>query len=307
MFPVIPFILLAAFAFPWDHGPHKGAGREWWYFSGMLKDQYGKDYSFCYIILRFLGLKYCLVVSNIVDLGTGRLVFGEVERCPITIFEKPSDGDWYIGYLGGRVFVIRIRKPSFSLDLRVRGLKPLVLHGDSGYINMGGKGETSAYYSYTRMSAEGVMIARGETLELTGDAWMDHQWGSWSAGSRYDWFSFRFEDTTELMLYRFREEDGRPMAEYLTGTYVDRNGNSTVIEDFQANPQDHYWIESDSVKRYPLRWRVKVPSLGIDVSVEALAEDQFFWLDERHLIWEGACRITEGNKKGYCFLEMAGY
>ena len=295
-------------------------GKEWWYFNGILEDQDGREYSFCYIVFYFLGLKNNIAVLNIVNLGTGRLVFGRVEKYPIASFENPSDilnfrmGNSYLRYAGKNTFALDIREMGFSLDLTLHGLKPPVLHGDSGYILMGGQDtvsgddtEKSAYYSCTRMTAEGAMIARGETLRLKGDAWMDHQWGKWDTGERYDWFSFRFGDSTELMLYRFRDEEGKTLEQYLVGTYVDRDGNPTAINDFHAEPLGHYWIESDSVRKYPLRWRVQVPSQGIEVTLEAIAEDQFFWLDEKHLVWEGACRVTRGNREGYCFLEMVGY
>ena len=52
---------------------------------------------------------------------------------------------------------------------------------------------------------------------FTGTAWFDHQWGNFAnvpSASHWDWFSCRFDDRTELMLYRFR--DG-----HMNGTAVD--------------------------------------------------------------------------------------
>ncbi len=302
---------LTGFTFPRDHGPHEDTANEWWYFSGVLNDDGGTTYSYCYIVFRFP--RTGIWVFNMTNLETGEPVFGGVEIYPLTARNKAlldtldlTIENRYLRYAGKDSFAFGFDEPAFSLDLLAFGLKPPVLHGDDGYVVVG-EYDTSAYYSFTRMAAKGKMVLRNETKILWGDAWMDHQWGRWDAGKRYDWFSFRFEDGTEMMLYRFRDEEGNPVEQYQLGTYIDEKGNRLVFKDFQADPLGHFWIVTDSSGKYPLRWRVRVPSLGIDVTIDATTEDQFFWLDKRHLVWEGVCRITSGNKKGYCFLEMVGY
>ncbi len=56
------------------------------------------------------------------------------------------------------------------------------------------------------------------------------------AGSAHrDWFSCRFDDRSELMLYQFRDRtSGRPLARFRTGSYVPRRGHAIAIGDFQA-------------------------------------------------------------------------
>ena len=82
----------------------------------------------------------------------------------------------------------------------------------------------SHYYSATRMRATGTLRVGGKKVALGGESWFDHQWGSYRDDPRafdWDWFSCRFDDDTELMLYQFLDrQTGRPLAGFANGTFV---------------------------------------------------------------------------------------
>ena len=84
------------------------------------------------------------------------------------------------------------------------------------------------------MKAGGIIVngRAEESSTFTGTAWFDHQWGNFTndpSASHWDWFSCRFDDRTELMLYRFR--DG-----HASGTAVDRAGHGRLVTSFAAKP-----------------------------------------------------------------------
>src|SRR5436853_91905 len=82
--------------------------------------------------------------------------------------------------------------PAASLSLSARPEKPYVLHGGgTGFIQQS-LGGSSAYYSATRMAARGAFTTHGHRITFTGEAWLDHQWGSFQKDPRafnWDWFS----------------------------------------------------------------------------------------------------------------------
>ena len=67
----------------------------------------------------------------------------------------------------------------FAIDLRLDEGRRAVLHGDRGYSRKGtAPGNASFYYSLTRMPTRGTVTLDGRTIEVTGQSWMDHEFGT---------------------------------------------------------------------------------------------------------------------------------
>jgi len=179
-----------------------------------------------------------------------------------------------------------------------------------------GRGRASHYYSLTRLRTEGSLIVRGETLPVSGWSWMDHEFGSTELASDqvgWDWWSLQFEDGTELMLYNIRKKDGRPDP-YSAGTWVAADGRATRLRqsDFKVAVLDR-WTSPHTKGVYPMKWRLSVPSIGLDVTVTPTFPDQE--LDTAKstqvIYWEGAA-TAEGTLagrplKGRAYVELTGY
>jgi predicted secreted hydrolase len=158
-----------------------------------------------------------------------------------------------------------------------------------------GKAESS-YYSATNMSASGTITTASRTIGLKGAAWFDHQWGGFESDPsalRWDWFSCRFDDRTELMLYRFR--DGQ-----MNGTAVDSAGRGRLVTAFTAKPGAR--VLRAAGRRWPLEWRLDVPAEHLTERLHAIVPDQLFRSAVLPTFWEGAVRAT-GTKRGVCFVE----
>ena len=121
-------------------------------------------------------------------------------------------------------------------------------------------------------------------------------------GHRYswDWFSCRFDDWTELMLYRFRDRQGRPLRAYRNGTYVQASGRSRPVTGFDVRAGDR--VLEAAGHRWPLDWRVDVPSLHIEVRLRSIVSNQLFRGVLVPTFWEGAATAS-GTKTGICFVE----
>ena len=71
---------------------------------------------------------------------------------------------------------------------------------------------------------------------------------------------------------------------------------------------DH-WTSPETGTRYPSRWRVRVPSQGLDLIVEPWLEGQE--MRTSFVYWEGAVRVsgTSGSTcaLGQGYVELTGY
>jgi predicted secreted hydrolase len=181
--------------------------------------------------------------------------------------------------------------------------KPYALHGVGGVIHQS-LGGTSAYYSAPLMRAHGSFSAGGHRVTFTGTAWLDHQWGSFQNDPRafnWDWFSCRFDDRTELMLYRFRDRTtGKPLAAYASGTFDGVDGQTLHISAFTAAHDGRVLHEAG--RDWPLDWHVTVPAVHLDLRLRSLARHQLFLGILVPTFWEGAATVT-GTKTGHCFVE----
>lgn len=118
------------------------------------------------------------------------------------------------------------------------------------------------------------------------------------------------------MLFHIRRKDGS-VDPYSAGTYVDASGKSTRLaeSDFSLQPVGESWRSKESGAVYPIRWRVGVPRLGLQMEVRTPLEAQEFFAPSNSAItptyWEGAIQV-EGNRgaasvHGVGYLEMTGY
>src|SRR5262245_6104940 len=140
---------------------------------------------------------------------------------------------------------------------------------------------------------------------------MDHEWFTHQLDASqvgWDWFSIQLEDGRDLMLFQLRTKTGS-IDPNSSGTWVDARGAGRRLDarDFSLEPA-RAWVSPKSKARYPVSWRIRVPSLGLDLHCDAT-------LDGQELIsadsagpsyWEGAVRYT-GSAAGVGYLEMTGY
>lgn len=166
------------------------------------------------------------------------------------------------------------------------------------------------------MEAEGDITWHGATEHFTGSAWMDREFGTWTATENqkgWDWFSLQFENNSELMVYYIRDGAGRP-SKFSSGSFVDHDGGRTHLarEDFEVEPTG-YWRSPQTGAIYPSGWRLRVARLSIDVRVTPVIKDQE--LDTRGttmiVYWEGACdvegRMRDAETRGRAYVELVGY
>ena len=205
----------------------------------------------------------------------------------------------------------------YGIELTLSPAKPPAIHGSQGVSRKGSKPEeASHYYSLTRLSTTGTLTVKGKRIPVTGQSWMDHEFGSGELSSDlvgWDWFSLQLATGDELMWYRLRREDGQadPAS---SGTWVGVNGQtmSLTTESIRLDELDR-WTSPRSGARYPSRWRLSSKDLDLVVDIDPLLNDQELITrrSTRVTYWEGAVRITGTLRgkpvAGQGYVELTGY
>lgn len=225
--------------------------------------------------------------------------------------------DWSLESLAhgdDSAFNVRLRAADkgYAFDLSLNAQSPVVLNGDAGLSRKSSApGAASYYYSIPRLAVEGTVERDGQPLEVSGLAWLDREWGSGSLGSDqqgWDWFALQFDDGSALMFYSLRKRDGR-RDEHSAGTWLASDGSTQALsnDDVLIDVND-FW-NSPRGGRYPARWRLRVPSLALDVDIRPRLADQELPTDPRY--WEGAATIqgtrAGTNVAGRAYVELVGY
>jgi predicted secreted hydrolase len=293
---------------PRDHFGHPASSIEWWYFTALVHDSEGQRFSVFFTLFSSRGL--LLPVAQVRDLQTGNVVGQSEQVGPGRVGPASLD----VSIRGSRLryqptadtWTFSNSGPRLHLSLRQRPEKPYALHGNgTGVIRQSTAGR-SQYYSDTRMRASGTLRVGGKTVTVTGESWLDHQWGNFLNDPRafnWDWFSCRFNDRSELMLYQFLDrKTGRPLASFRNGTFVNRSGHAFGLTAFTAahgtrvlRAAGHAW---------PLDWNLRVPRLGLNEHVRALFPNQLVRTTSLPTFWEGAAQAT-GSYTGTCFVEIS--
>ena len=324
------------FEFPRDHGPHPEFRHEWWYLTGNLVSPSGERFGFELTLFRFAltppdpiarplpaqtaaspwrARQVYMAHFAITDVSRRRFRFAQkYERDALGLAGAAADrvwlDDWRIG--GQPHWTVHAQQKDYELRLDVESLPAPILNGDRGLsVKSGEPGAASYYYSIPRVGVRGQITREHTPVPVTGTAWLDREWGSGSLGSTeagWDWYALQLDDGGALMFYALRNKDGS-REPHSAGTWVDPSGRAHPLSsgDVQIDVGDH-WTNSRGA-RYPSRWRMRIPSLDLDVDVKPVLQDQELGTKPRY--WEGAVDVSgvrAGSKaSGRGYVELVGY
>jgi len=326
------------FIFPEDHGPHPGFRTEWWYFTGNLTSEDNKQFGYQFTIFRtalskdsnegkseWSSNQIYMAHFAVTDISENEFYYDErfsrngngLAGAQIDPFKVWLE-DWQINQISDNAVFelpklnIKARSDKAEIDFDVESVKPLVLQGDSGLSQKGkGEGNASYYYSYTKLKTEGKIKIDGKDFTVNGYSWMDREWSTSALSDDqkgWDWFALQLDDSTEIMYYQMRKNDGSPDI-FSKGTIIDDNGSvRTVNKEDVTLEVTEYW-DSPEGEKYPSGWMLKIPSENIELRLTPAVKEQLMNVSVRY--WEGAVKI-EGMKngseiKGRGYVELTGY
>lgn len=301
---------------------------EWWYYSGHLETADGDEYGFHFVIFQSLAspggggagaeASYAAQFS-LVDPASGRHFQGA--RFDVAPRPRPGDaleltvGGWELS-AGPPAHALAASLDGVALSLILTPTKPPALHNEIGWL----AGPTSGwtyYYSWPRMAAEGVLTLGGEPRAVTGQVWMDHQWGDFFVVGHpagWQWLALQLDDGTEIMVTESRGTDGAVAATY--GSLIGQDGSVTALRPGDAAIQLEAlgtWTSPHTGAIYPQGWRLRIPSHDIDLELAPVLQDQEITSARpvSAIYWEGEVSVSgaSGGRpvSGAGYVELAGY
>jgi predicted secreted hydrolase len=207
---------------------------------------------------------------------------------------------------------LRARDDAFAVDLELEAGKAPVLQGERGLSQKGPEaGNASYYYSMTRLPTRGTVTVAGETIAVTGEAWLDREWSTSALGpdlAGWDWFALQLGDGRELMFYRLRRKDGAADP-WSRGSLVAADGTARSLAATEVGLEVLSTWRSPTGATYPAKWRLTLPAEALDLALTPRVADQELAVTVRY--WEGAVEVTGTSRgkpiAGHGFVEMTGY
>ncbi len=319
-----------ALVFPRDHGAHPDLRTEWWYITGQAQAGarlFGFQVTFFRsrvdaaqaIASAFAARQLVFAHAAITDVQGRRLWHDQrIARAGFGIAQADTADtrlklrDWSLVREADGMYHAQLPAGDFSLDLRFTPTQPLLLQGQQGLSRKGPEPrQASYYYSQPQMQARGRIALQGQPFEVTGRAWLDHEWSEellHPEAVGWDWIGMNLDDGSALTAFRLRRADGS--AVWDGGSW---RGPGREAQAFEAGRTVftplRFWTSPQSGARYPVQWQVACPA-GRYI-VRAVIDPQE--LDSRTstgaIYWEGLSELLDpqGRVLGRGYLEMTGY
>jgi predicted secreted hydrolase len=319
--------------FPRDHGAHNDYRTEWWYITGHATTATGREFGFQVTFFRSRveetqGMQSVFAAKQIIsahcavtdvqgkklhhDQRVARTGFGLAQASETDTDVKLRD--WTLARKDGR-YLAALRAQDFALDLSFDETQPLLLQGKNGLSRKGPEeAQASYYYSKPQLKTTGHITLKGERMQVTGTAWLDHEWSQallHPDAVGWDWIGMNFFDGAALTAFQLRRKDGSAL--WTGGSF--RTPSSSGLQTFISSPGEtafqalRGWTSPLTRAKYPVEWLVRTP--GDYYTIKAVVDNQE--LDSRNstgaVYWEGLSNCYDSNQKlvGRGYLEMTGY
>ena len=323
---------LIALAFPRDRGAHPGFRIEWWYITGQAvssaadRRQFGFQVTFFRtrvegtqgMASRFAAQQLLFAHAAITDV-TGQKLWHDqrIARSGFGVASASEQDmalklrDWSLTASGGH-YKADLPSSDFSIQLQFAETQSVLLQGNQGLSRKGPEEkQASYYYSQPQLATSGSLQLKGQTFEVTGKAWLDHEWSDellHPSAVGWDWIGMNLDDGSALTAFRLRGKDGG--AVWSSGSFRSASGQLQTFSPGEVRfTPIRQWTSPLTHISYPVEWQVSTPSGHY--SVKAVIDSQE--LDSRSstgsIYWEGLSELSnaQGQRVGTGYLEMTGY
>jgi predicted secreted hydrolase len=309
---------------PADLAAHAWAPTEWWYYTGHLQDAQGGTYGFeltffrqrvdvekkalspAYTMIGYMG-HFAIVDEKTgvykhwaIGAPQGKKADAAFDHYEVFLDQWSAKGDEKEHHIEASV-------KDYEITFDLTALKPMVAHGDGGIVAKG-EGLANYYLSFTRLGVKGKLVLDGKPLEVTGQAWFDHEFGfmGMTPVNGWDWYSVQLDDDTELMIYGIRREGGAIDPES-RACRIDPNAVEECVpySEISVDVLGHFLSpHTDAV--CPAGWRIKIDRWNVDLIMVPTVADQEFYQGGM-AYWEGSCKLVGSPAGGKGYVELVGY
>ncbi len=321
-----------AMTFPRDRGSHPDFRTEWWYITGHAASgarQFGFQLTFFRsrvdgtqgMSSKFAAKQLLFAHAAISDVQGKKLWhdqriarggFGVAAASETDMDLKLRD--WSLQVAPGQASRYSASLPStdFAIKLQFSETQPVLLQGKQGLSRKGpDEKQASYYYSQPQLATSGSLQLKGQTFEVTGTAWLDHEWSQellHPSATGWDWIGMNLDDGSALTAFRLRDKHGG--AVWDGGSFRAVGGAPYAFSRGEVIFKPvRSWKSPLTQATYPVEWVVRTPADFY--TVKAVIDNQE--LDSRQstgaIYWEGLSELIDshGKRVGRGYLEMTGY
>lgn len=273
---------------PADQAAHPNVDQDWWYVVGHLK---AHGHMFAYLV-QVVDSKAPQTHIAITDETTGAYYTHSYDYTPDqTSFSTTRlDVRSPAASISGPMNAMHVHAilPVGDIDLTLSARGPVMYNNGTGLMPF--FGGTSYYYSLPRLATQGILTENGHTYQVSGQSWMDRQWGSWNwnAIQKWTWMPIRLSNGDILNLWDLFEQGGSE-SHYATVLHPDGNEEIVAVDPL-ADGTSAWWRSPTTGKRYGTRWTVTIPALDARLIVAAWPQGQEIQSDGG--FFEGASTVT---------------
>ena len=320
---------LKTLLFPRDRGAHPEFRTEWWYITGQAmsgRRVFGFQLTFFRsrvdatqdMSSKFAARQLLFAHAAITDVQGKKLWHDQrIARDGFGVASASEQDmriklrDWSLQAAGGN-YVAELPAADFALNLQFAETQAVLLQGNKGLSRKGPeKKQASYYYSLPQLTTRGTLQIKGESFEVSGKAWLDHEWSAevlHPLATGWDWIGMNLDDGSALTAFRLRDKDGNALWD--GGSFRPAKSDLYTFSHGEVVFKPvRRWKSPLSQASYPVEWIVRTPADFY--TVRALIDNQE--LDSRNstgaIYWEGLSELIDSNGKrvGSGYLEMTGY
>ena len=318
-----------ALVFPRDRGSHPDFRTEWWYITGQAMSGsrlFGFQLTFFRsrvdatqgMTSKFAARQLLFAHAAITDVQGKKLWHDQrIARDGFGVASASEQDmgvklrDWSL-QAQGRRYTAELPATDFGLKLQFDETQPIVLQGKQGLSRKGPEEkQASYYYSAPQLAARGTLQIKGQSYEVSGKAWLDHEWSEQVLhpnATGWDWIGMNLDDGSALTAFRLRDKDSNALWD--GGSFRSSKNELYIFSRGEVIFKPvRRWKSPLSQASYPVEWIVRTPADFY--TVRALIDNQE--LDSRNstgaIYWEGLSELIDSNGKrvGSGYLEMTGY
>lgn len=290
---------------PADQAAHPDAPQEWWYVVGHLN---ARGHRFGYEV-QIVGGEAPQTLIAITDKTTGAYYAQSLSySLDQTSFSTTElDARTPKARLSGPMDAMQLHAtlPVGEINLTLSARGPAIYNNGTGLMPF--LGGTSYYYSLPSLASQGTLTVNNRTYQVTGESWLDRQWGSWdwSTVQKWTWMALQLPDGDRVNLWDILAQGN----EFPYATVLRPDGTHEIVAvEPLADGTSNFWTSPTTGKRYGTRWIVNIPAL--DASLTVVAEPQGQEVLAYGGIYEGAASVTGRYRgkpvSGQAYVEQLG-
>lgn len=137
------------------------------------------------------------------------------------------------------------------------------------------------YYSFTRLQASGTIALGDEVFEVTGQTWMDHEYGLFGSSAQpVLWYlqDMQLDNGVHISHYMTLTGDNPPQAgqSYPSNATIQfPDGTTYFVQDCTMTPGKRTWPAPNG-QVFFLDFQVDIPDFGASIAVSTPVDDQAF-------------------------------